>query len=52
MLVEALGDNGIIALDIDAAAPAIAANANHILREGYGPRFAVEFRTQRQDSDG
>lgn len=52
LLGEALGDKGIIALEIDAAAPSIAAEANRLLASCYDGRFAVELKTQVNTANG
>lgn len=51
-LAEALGDKGIIALEIDAAGPTIAQEANKLLASSHGPRFSVELATQVAGADG
>jgi exonuclease SbcC len=51
-LEEALGPNGLPALEIDAKGPAVAAVANQLLAAAYGDRFRIEFETQRESSDG
>lgn len=51
-LAEALGDKGIIALEIDAAGPTIAMGANKLLAGSHGPRFSVELATQVAAADG
>lgn len=43
---------GVIDLSIEDAGPAIAAHANHLLREAYGPRFTMRIITQRQQANG
>jgi len=48
----AFGKNGIIALSIDDAGPSIAAIANDILYECYGPRFSVAIETQAETKTG
>lgn len=52
LLAEALGDKGIIALEIDAAGPSIAAEANRLLSECYDARFSVELKTQVETGKG
>ncbi|MBK4735979.1 AAA family ATPase [Noviherbaspirillum pedocola] len=46
------GNNGLIALSIDDAGPAIAAHCNALLRACYGPRFTVSFDTQEETKKG
>lgn len=46
LLSEALSDKGIIALEIDAAGPSIASEANRLLTDCYDARFSVELKTQ------
>ena len=48
ILAKALGDEGIIALEIDDAGPAISQLANELLREVYGNRFTVRIDTQER----
>ena len=43
---------GVIDLSIEDAGPAIAAHANHLLAEAYGPRFTCHIVTQRQQANG
>lgn len=43
---------GVIDLSIEDAGPAIAAHANHLLREAYGPRFTCRIVTQKQQANG
>lgn len=43
---------GIIDLTIEDAGPAIAATANRLLRDAYGPRFSVRIVTQREQANG
>lgn len=52
LLSEALGDKGIIALEIDAAGPSIATEANRLLQSCYGARFSVELSTLVANADG
>lgn len=47
LLENALGKNGIQALEIDAAGPEIAALTNELLSSCYGPRFQISFETLR-----
>jgi DNA repair exonuclease SbcCD ATPase subunit len=43
---------GVIDLSIEDAGPAIAAHANNLLREAYGPRFTCRIVTQKQQANG
>lgn len=52
LLGKALSANGIIALAIDDAGPAISALANMLLLECYGPRFTVSIETQSESKEG
>lgn len=45
LLMQALGKDGIQALEMDAAGPGIAALCNALLQECYGSRFSVGFDT-------
>jgi exonuclease SbcC len=47
-----LGKDGLQALEIDAAIPAINTMANDLLHSCHGPRFTVELKTDRLHSDG
>lgn len=49
VLAEALGRDGIQALEIDAAGPGIAELCNELLASCYGPRFSLRFETLRQN---
>lgn len=51
-LSKAMGPDGVIALAIDDAGPAIASLANDLLLSCYGPRFAVRLVTQTQTAKG
>jgi len=51
-LQQACGDDGIIALEIDDAGPAIAGLANQLLDASFGPRFQVAISTQAVKADG
>ncbi len=46
IMAKALGDEGIIALEIDDAGPAISKLANDLLREVYGNRLTIRIDTQ------
>ena len=52
LLSKAFGNDGIIALSIDDTGPSITKIVNDLLLECYGPRFTVEFRTQRELASG
>lgn len=52
LLSKALGNDGIIALCIDDAGPALTTIANDLLRACYGPRFTVSIVTQRETQKG
>lgn len=47
-----LGLRGVIDLSIEDAGPGIAALANRLLTEAYGPRFSVRIVTQREQTNG
>ncbi len=47
-LEEALGQNGVQALEIDAAGPEVARLTNELLEATYGPRFSLQFETLRE----
>jgi DNA repair protein SbcC/Rad50 len=52
LLAKALGNDGVIALTIDDAGPALTHTANELLLACYGMRFTVEIRTQRSLASG
>jgi len=52
LLALAFGDNGIIALCIDDAGPALSAITNDLLLSCYGGRFLAEIRTQVKTAKG
>lgn len=52
LLARACSNDGIIALEIDDAGPAIAGLANDLLSACYGPRFSVRLETQAVKNDG
>lgn len=52
LLSKALGKDGIVALAIDDAGPAISTIANDLLSVCYGPRFSIRFDTQSAKADG
>lgn len=51
-LSKDLGRDGLQAMELDAALPAINAMANDLLHHAHGPRFTVELRTDRLSADG
>jgi exonuclease SbcC len=52
LLAKGLGNDGVIALTIDDAGPALAQMVNDLLLACYGRRFTVEIRTQRALASG
>lgn len=52
LLSTALGTNGIIAMSIDDAGPAIAEKANQLLDDCYGGRFTLSLLTQEETAGG
>jgi DNA repair protein SbcC/Rad50 len=52
LLAKGLGNDGLIALTIDDAGPALTQTVNDLLLACYGPRFTVEIRTQRALASG
>lgn len=52
ILAEAFSKNGLQALEIDRAAPAIEEIVNDLLESCYGNRFRLEVHTTRPDSTG
>lgn len=52
ILQKACSNDGVIALELDDAAPAIASIVNQLLRECYGSRFSVRMETQAEKLDG
>ena len=52
LLEKAIGKDGLIALEIDDAGPAISHTANELLRACFGPRFTVKIETTRPTKDG
>jgi exonuclease SbcC len=48
LLEQALGKDGIQALEIDAAGPEVARICNELLEACYGPRFSISFETLRE----
>ncbi|WP_321936165.1 SMC family ATPase [Paraburkholderia sp. J8-2] len=52
LLAKGLGNDGVVALTIDDAGPALTQTVNDLLLACYGPRFTVEIRTQRELASG
>lgn len=52
LLAKGLGNDGLVALTIDDAGPALTQTVNDLLLACYGPRFTVEIRTQRELANG
>lgn len=52
LLAKACSNDGVIALELDDAAPSIAAIVNDLLRACYGVRYSVRLDTQAQKADG
>lgn len=52
LLAKACSNDGVIALELDDAAPSIAVIVNDLLRACYGARFSVRLDTQAQKADG
>jgi exonuclease SbcC len=52
LLAKALGNDGVIALCVDDAGPALSALANDLLLACYGPRFTVSIRTLLETGKG
>ncbi|SDR62927.1 nuclease SbcCD subunit C [Paraburkholderia tuberum] len=52
LLARGLGNDGVIALTIDDAGPALTDTVNRLLLACYGMRFTVEIRTQRALANG
>jgi exonuclease SbcC len=52
LLAKGLGNDGVVALTIDDAGPALTQMVNDLLLACYGPRFTVEIRTQRALASG
>lgn len=52
VLEKALGKEGVIALEIDDAGPAISGIANDLLNSCFGSKFAVKIETTRPRKDG
>ena len=51
-LSKALGQNGVQALEIDAAGPEVSSLTNELLESCFGTRFTVSFETTRIKADG
>jgi exonuclease SbcC len=51
-VASSLGKDGLQALEIDAAGPALTELTNAILHRAHGPRFTVRVETQRLSADG
>ena len=52
LLAKALGNDGVIAMSIDDAGPAISSLANSLLDECYGGRFVIALKTQEPTAAG
>lgn len=52
LLAKCLGNDGVIALDIDDAGPTLSALANELLLACYGPRFTLQVITQTANGKG
>lgn len=52
LLEKAFGNDGIVALEIDDAGPAISASANDLLSSCFGTRFSIRIDTQAAKADG
>lgn len=52
LLARACSNDGVIALELDDAAPGISSLTNELLLACYGPRFAVRLETQTRKTDG
>jgi DNA repair protein SbcC/Rad50 len=52
LLSRGLGNDGVVALTIDDAGPALTQMVNDLLLACYGPRFTVEIRTQKALANG
>ncbi|MCU1315490.1 MAG: nuclease SbcCD subunit, partial [Candidatus Acidoferrum typicum] len=52
LLAKGLGNDGVVALTIDDAGPALTHTVNELLLACYGRRFTVEIRTQRALASG
>lgn len=52
IIAKACSNDGIIALELDDAGPAIAKDTNELLHACYGPRFSVRLETQGTKADG
>lgn len=52
LCAKGLGNDGVLALLIDDAGPALAGHANQLLLACYGPRFTLSIHTQRTGAKG
>lgn len=52
LLETAFSDKGIQALELDAIAPSISAIANGLLKDAFGSRYQINFRTTRISGSG
>lgn len=52
LLAKGLGTDGVIAMSIDDAGPAVSALANTLLEECYSGRFVLSIKTQEQTAAG
>jgi DNA repair exonuclease SbcCD ATPase subunit len=52
LLASALGQGGLIAREVDAVGPELAATANSLLRAGFGTRWTLDIQTVRPKADG
>ena len=52
LLAKACSNDGVVALELDDAAPSIAVIVNDLLLACYGSRFSVRFDTQAEKADG
>ncbi|MCV5968469.1 hypothetical protein, partial [Lactococcus petauri] len=52
LLADALGKNGIQAMEIDAAGPELTARMNGLLHDHFGTRWTARIDTARTNADG
>lgn len=52
LIEKGTGNDGLIALSIDDAGPAIATICNDLLRESFGGRFTLKIETQKESASG
>ena len=52
LLAKACSNDGVVALELDDAAPSIAAIVNDLLLKCYGSRYSIRFDTQAEKADG